>query len=200
MVFLPNIPQPGDFLDDSQNDLLNNNMQLDASFGVDHYAFSNGTSYNGFHNQITSPLIVGGVHPTTAVGIPKIYAMQDSANAGVLHYSRGPNDAVPTPLTTLQSQASPITLNNGSNLTIFNFTGLSRSIAMLYAIDYETINVVYPYIFSLVMWNGTAIVSKDISASAAFSTVSSGSNLIIQNATGTNMTQLFWTLQFLRMQ
>lgn len=201
MVFNPNIPQPDDDLDISQPVLLTNNQDLDNSFGIDHYKFSNATANNGFHNQVTTPLIVGSVHPTTAAAIPKIYAMQDSANAGVLNYSRGPSNAVPTPLTTLQSQAAAISINSGSTLTIFNFTGLTRAIAMLYAVDYETISAIpFPSIVSFVKWNGTSILSTDIQSSAGFGTFSSGTNLIIRNASGTNMTQIFWTLQFLRMQ
>ena len=53
-IFNPNIPQPGDQLSDSQVDLLNNNLALDAAFGVDHYPFSSVTN-SGMHNKIDTP-------------------------------------------------------------------------------------------------------------------------------------------------
>jgi len=51
MPFNPNIPQPTDKLSNSQVDLLNNNIALDATFGVDHIPFST-ASNNGFHKVV----------------------------------------------------------------------------------------------------------------------------------------------------
>lgn len=51
MPFNPNIPQPTDRLAKSQQDLLSNNLQLNTSFGVNHYPFSDLTSFNGMHAQ-----------------------------------------------------------------------------------------------------------------------------------------------------
>jgi hypothetical protein len=53
MAFDANIPQPADFLSTSQGQLLANNAALDASFTVDHTAFSDLTSDNGRHKQVT---------------------------------------------------------------------------------------------------------------------------------------------------
>jgi hypothetical protein len=53
MTFDPNIPQPGDLQSDSQGDLLNNNIALDASFENDHTKFSDTTANNGLHKRVS---------------------------------------------------------------------------------------------------------------------------------------------------
>jgi hypothetical protein len=74
MVFKNNIPLPTDNLSVSQGDLLGNNAQLDTSFGIDHYTFSDLTSNNGFHKKSTYPV---GVDPapvaTTLITYSKNY-------------------------------------------------------------------------------------------------------------------------------
>jgi hypothetical protein len=138
MPFQPNIPQSTDFLSDSQSDLLQNNLQLDTSFGIDHYTFSNLTADNGKHNYVTTPRAVN--NPVTATGHPDVtatqlrfYAMQDTANIGLLQYSRGWDAAgatsgVPSAVTYLQSPNAAQTLNGvpTSTLNIFDFTGITN--------------------------------------------------------------------------
>ena len=48
----PNIPQSTDFLSDSQQDIQSNFQQLDTSFGLNHFPFSNVTANNGKHSYI----------------------------------------------------------------------------------------------------------------------------------------------------
>lgn len=55
MVYRNNIPQATDFLDQSQVDLLNNFAQLDTSFGIDHYEFSDVSGDTGKHKSVTMP-------------------------------------------------------------------------------------------------------------------------------------------------
>ncbi len=53
MPFLPSIPQITDFQDNSQAQLLSNNIALDASFENDHTKFSDTTANNGLHKKVT---------------------------------------------------------------------------------------------------------------------------------------------------
>jgi hypothetical protein len=53
MTYLPNIPQPTDFLSVSQGNLLTNFQSLDSTFDVDHTAFSNTSANLGKHAQVT---------------------------------------------------------------------------------------------------------------------------------------------------
>lgn len=50
------IPQPGDFLSQSQGEILGNFDQLNVQFGVDHTAFNTGSGNgDGFHKKVTFP-------------------------------------------------------------------------------------------------------------------------------------------------
>lgn len=279
MPFNPNIPQPNDDLSDSQLDLLNNNGFLNASFGVDHFPFSDATINNGKHTNVTTPNLsasppvtgaitgatnapicsitspahglttgsiitisgVGGMvqlngntytitntgvntfnlngvdsrafgvytaggtwvlrnHPVTTTD-PKFYGMQDSANVGIIQYSRGPNGAVPTPVTTLQSPAAPITLGSLATTNVLDFTGLSKAYAVLYATNLD-FPLGFDFCQAMARWNGTNLITTNYQIGFAnrISSLASGNVLQVKNLTNTAMTQVFWTLQLIRIQ
>lgn len=52
MTYDPNIPQPGDELSDSQDQILNNFASANTTFGIDHYTFNNATVNKGRHKPI----------------------------------------------------------------------------------------------------------------------------------------------------
>ncbi len=202
MVFNPNIPPPNQDLSDSQPILLTNNQSIDASFGIDHYAFSNATTNNGFHNTVTTPLVVGSAHPVTAAAIPKFYAMQDSNNLGVIQYSRGPSNSVPTPLTSLHSGSGALTLAPNGTTNVFDCTGLTLGFFELSA-QGTTTQPAQPVMFSYIFWNGTSLAS--VGSSSAGSNNTFGPNFsgnIIQikwtSLGGFTLSNLFWTLKLLR--
>lgn len=143
--FNANIPQPTDLISDSQNDLLNNNKSLDGIFGIDHYPFSNTTQNKGFHNTVTTPIILPvppsmtSAHPTTTVN-PIFYAMQDLADVGVIQYSKPPTiapatDEVATPLTHTQSPAAGISMPAGIGQTIdlIDFSSITSAMGTIFA-------------------------------------------------------------------
>lgn len=131
--FNPDIPPSGQFLDDSQPVLLTNNKALDNIFGVDHYKYSTGTTDQGKHNQVTTPIISGSAHPTTATDEPKFYAMQESANQPVLQYSRIGSSGVPSPLTSINNVSGGETLAASATTNVINSTGLSFLHFVVYA-------------------------------------------------------------------
>lgn len=133
MVFKSNIPQPTDILDQSQKDLLGNMQQLDASFGVDHYPFTDVSPNLGKHNKVTTPIISGSAHPVTTTD-PVIYAMEDTANLGLLQYTKGANNAFQTPITSLQSPSTPIVLGAGAETSLLDITGIKHITGIVYAI------------------------------------------------------------------
>jgi len=120
MPFNESIPQPNDLLSDSQGDLLNNNGFLNASFGVDHYAFNDATSNNGKHQVIQMP--VQSAIPVTTTDPVAFSFQQASGNQGILQYLCGPSGVVASPILPLQSSASGITLPPNTPETIFDFT------------------------------------------------------------------------------
>ena len=203
-IFLPNIPQPNDSLDFSQGQLLSNNLGLDTVFGVDHYTFSNASASKGMHNKVTTPLIVGAVHPTTTTN-PVIYGMQDSALLGVLQYSRGLNNAVPTPLTSLQSPSTPIVLAPSTNSNIFDFTGLSLAYGSLVILNQDTPAsglarvATYQFVFGTASGLELTLISR---AASRLSAGVAGNVLIVSNTSPATITfsNVYWTMQFQRIQ
>lgn len=193
MPFLNTIPQPGDFLADSQGDLLANMQQLDISFGIDHYTFSNLTANNGKHNQVTTPNHTPAGHPSTAANEPKFYAMQDTAPLGVIQYSRGPSDAVPTPVTYIHSGAPASILSSGV-VNLLDFTGLSRAIVTVMGF-YDIGSVIND-----VSWNGSGFNIVNQTGVTTVRTQATGNILQIFNGTGSTRNSLFWTLVLHRIQ
>ena len=137
-VLIRNKPEAPDLLSDSQPILKQNNNAIDTSFGLDHYAASSASPKNGMHNVVRTPAYTDYVStvnpsltpPVTAADIPAFYAFQNingsfvpTNNIGVLQFSRGGSDAVPTPVTFLQSPSAGITLAVNSTTDILDFTG-----------------------------------------------------------------------------
>lgn len=200
MVFKSGIPLPGDNLANvSQSDLLNNMQSLDSVYGTDHYAFSNLSANAGYHNTVTTPLIVGGVHPTTTTN-PVFYGMQDSTNLGVLQYSKMPtvNTLQPpaaSPVTYFQSSINPISLAAGATLNVFDFTGIARAMGLLYSMD---TTVATNKVITFFVWNGTNI-STFVLGNTGLLTQVSGSIIQIKNV-GVSTDNIIWTLDFKRLQ
>jgi hypothetical protein len=199
MTFNPAIPTANQLLSNSQNDLLVNMTALDTSFGVDHYKFSDGTSNNGFHNTVTTPLIIGSAHPATVANIPKFYAMQDSANLGVIQYSRGPNSAAPSPVTILQSPVAAIVLVANTPVTVFDFTGLARAMCLFTAVGTSAISTaVSAYAAYMVFWTGTTLIlGTSLSSGGLITATVAGNVLKFQSAIAAG-TNAYWSLEFLR--
>ncbi len=203
MVYKQNIPQPADNLDDSQVDLLGNFQQLDVSFGIDHYKFSDLTSTNGFHNTVTTPAFVDnpatGLPPVT-VAIPKMFGFQFTVNTGILQFSKGPTTVPaeptpPTPLTSLQGKGAGYSINPGASINIFDFTGMPGVISKAYAFDTGANSAEY-----LVCWNGGALtaVTRIGGSSVSLQFIAAGAVLTLKNASGGILAPVVWTLDFKR--
>lgn len=203
MAYTRNQPVASDLLSASQPILRDNTNAADDSFGVDHYKFSDTSPNNGFHNQVTTPLIVGSAHPATTTN-PIFYCMNDAGNIGNLQYSRGPNNAAPTPLTELHSPFGvPLVLLPGQTTNVLDMTGIFVLMGTLYMVNYSTSagsNVISTSNF---IWNSLVPGFKfDTSSSASSNPLvatSSGSILQIRNADiSLTLTAVFWTLNFHR--
>jgi hypothetical protein len=197
-IYNPNIPIASDDLSDSQGQILQNFNRANSSFGIDHYPFADLTVNNGKHNVVTTPAYVAtpptGLAPTTIAAEPKMYAFQDSANLGVLNYSRGPSNAVPTPLTHLQSSAAPIVVTAGNTTPVLDFTGLTEAICMIYATDLGSTTAIN---FGIITWNGS--IMGGVGATLTEITfVAVGNVLHVKNNTAGLFSNLYWTLDVLR--
>jgi hypothetical protein len=202
-------PQPTDFLSNSQQDLLNNFSSANISIGIDHYPFDDDTANNGKHNMVTTPIIIGGEPPTTAANEPKFYALtppnsNDPYTAiGTLQWSRGGSDAVPTPLTTLQSPAGGISINSDDTTNILDFSGISLAYFNVYSVALfsgGTTVIVETYGY----WNGSIFVLTNFARGASsgsgtgLNVVSSTSFLQLENSSSSSASNVYWTLQFFR--
>jgi hypothetical protein len=198
-IYTRNQPIATDDLDISQPQLFNNTNAADTIFGFEHYAFSDKTADRGLHNTVTTPSYVAtpstGLPPTTTVN-PIFYGFQQTTPLGILQFSRGPNDAVPTPLTNIQSPTGGITLLAGGSTNLLDFTGIN--IANFYIIAFDKINV-NASMFNVSFWNGTSFIGI-ISIGQGFTINSSGNILQIKNTTAVDFTQVYWTLNFNRIQ
>jgi hypothetical protein len=86
--FNASIPQATDRLAKSQQDLLQNNQQLDTSFGINHFAFSDPTAFNGMHKQVD---LANGADATVPPFTDTLYtkiAGIGPASTGELFYRR----------------------------------------------------------------------------------------------------------------
>ncbi len=198
MSYNPSIPQAADDLSVSQGQLLQNFGQLDTLFGIDHYKYSNMTSNQGFHNQVTTPGYVAspptGLPPPTGA-TPIFYSFQQSANAGQLQFSRGPNNAVPTPLTRLQSPATPTAIGSGATINIFDFTGLTNASFIFEAYDTSSTPSL---VLAIGFWNGANVGAVNLPVVSLLTAQTSGNFLQLKNVSGGAFNNVYWTLQFMR--
>lgn len=199
-IYTRNQPVATDDLSVSQPILQANTNTADDFFGVDHYKFS-AVSNNGFHNQVTTPSIVGGTDPTTSASIDIFYAKMATANIGILQFSRGYSVAnstpsVPTPVTSLMSPSTPIVIGNGSTTTILDFAGVSVCSAQLFAFDINTNPLIYCDL--RIVSDGTVV--RIVGIQNGLDKAGSGTILQIKNVTGGPLNNVYWTLNFLRVQ
>lgn len=198
MVYTRNQPVASDDLDVSQPFLVNNNNGADDSFGIDHYKFSDLTANNGFHNKVTTPAYVAtpptGLAPVT-ITAPIFYSFQDLAAIGVIQYSRGPSNAVPTPVTSLQSSSVAFPMAPSTSVNILNFSGLTAAICNVYAFGTNTLATITSAT-ATVYWNGTTMSVSTQTGGLQFG--ASGSTLVLVTSPATTLTDVRWTLNFER--
>jgi hypothetical protein len=184
----------------TQPQIRNNFSQANTSFGEEHYAFSDETSNNGLHNTVTTPLIIGSAHPTTESN-PIFYSMQDTMPVGVIQYSRGPNNAAPTPLTKLHSPLTPITLTSNATTNLLDVSGLNFIYGKIYAINAALIGFSLPHIETTFYWaTGVGFIFSTPN-SVGFTMTFSGNVIQLRNSNGTSSyNNVYWTLEIVRMQ
>lgn len=200
--FNPNIPNPGDLLSDSQPVLKTNNQALNNIFGIDHYPFADVSLNQGFHNQVTTPAFSTGTEPSTSTN-PIIFARQQTAPLGVLQYSKGPTNAIKCPITNLQSPGTAIVLIGGNvtNSNILDFTGLNRAFVVLTVSNYQA-GLRDQQIFYISFFNGVGFIFTSIAPvnSTGFRINNTLNIVRISNNNPSTYTQVFWTLQLLRLE
>lgn len=198
-VYQTGIPTGTVNLDVDYLNLQGNFQQLNIVYGTDHYPFDNATPNQGFHNLVTTPPVVNnppdGLPPATAAN-PKLYAFQQYGALGVLQYSRGPTNAVPTPLTNFNSPVTPVPLGpSPATINVIDFVGMAFAFCHIYALD-----IINPsQAVATVIWTGSQILITTLNSLSNLVTIASGSILQLKN-TGPNPKSVFWSLQLIRVQ
>lgn len=110
MTYQANIPQPNDFLDESQSDLLNNFTVLDSSFAKNHYTFSDLTTNAGKHKFVE---LVKQALPATAVGSGSLYTFSPLGASNETNLAYTPdNGGIGYVLTRVIAASSGVFSNN----------------------------------------------------------------------------------------
>lgn len=185
--------------DVSQPKIRTNFQQQNTTYGTDHYAFDNGTANNGFHKQVTSPDQGGDVVTTTN---PAFYAKIPSANIGLIQFSRGPSAPVASPVTFRQSPATPLVLAPAGTTNVLDFSGLTTAIAVLYAADPIYVSgLETARIQAMAYFSSTGPILKIVTFNTSQLTAQvSGTILRLINNGSASMSNVYWTLQFMRLQ
>ncbi len=218
MTFLPNIPTINQNLDFSQSQLLTNNQALNTVYGIDHYEYSNGSVNAGFHNKVTTPQFflnttIDPVYPTVipvTTTNPVIYAYQPTdgagtptTNIGLIQYSRGPNNAVPTPVTKLYGSAviAPAGVQN-----IFDVTGITR-VMLIVTINDDVIANNYNQIAYASFGPGGGgnyrinnLISTVAPTATKLGVISAGNILQITNVGAVPANNVNWAIEIVRIE
>lgn len=202
MSYTPNIPLGSQSVASTQQPINNNFTIANTAFGIDHQAFTVNGATQGFHKKVT--MGSNGSHPLTPLATPVIYANQDNASIGVINYSMpggntGAPALVPTPLTSLQSPTAAIAMGNGTQSLVFDFVGIPNIItAVLYA-ENQVNSALFRTAVSIINWDGAALHARNISqTNVDFSFFVNGTQLELNNLTGSNLVNVYWTLQWIR--
>lgn len=204
MAFNPNIPQAADALSKSQLQLLNNNININTSYGIDHYDFADDTANKGFHNQVTTPIIDPAGHPNTTADYCRFYAMQDDPTLPILQYSRGVSDAVPTPVTNVQGPTGGETVPSTSTIDILDYSTLVDLACEVYAYPLNLLTIPTQAVTAQVMIYaavpGTPAGRIISSGGGGALTIQFGANVLqIANSSGSGIA-VHWVIKILRMQ
>ena len=198
MVYRRDQPVAGQTLRRSQPLLLENTNSADDIFALDHYAFSSLDGNNGLHKKVTNPVQVS--HPSTGANTVALYTVQDNSTIGPLQYSRGENDAVPTPLTSLHS-GSAITLAPLASTNVIDFTGVNQCygyIIVPYIVEVPPVPTITPLLsYAVFNWNGTDLIINNLINVITVAPNVSGNILRVRNNNSTlTATGVYWTLHF----
>lgn len=205
MSFTRNIPLVNQTLSVTQPFLFDNTNSSDSIFGTDHYAFS-ANANNGLHNTVTQPAYQNPIGtpstipPDTTAGFPIIYALNPNTdgNLPVLQFSVGGGNVVPSPLTTLQSISTPISLNAGATTNVLDCTGLNLFYGTLYMYNAQEPQIAAYANTALITFDGTSLAVRNLQGGAVLASVPSGVIIQVKNGSGSVMSNVYWTLQILR--
>ena len=200
-----NTPASNQLQSVSQGIMLDNCNALDERFGIDHYEYSLALPPSGYHKQVTTP--DRGSHPSGAT-YPALYGKAEATtNLGLMQYIKPVNrvvegNQVSTPLTIIQSSETAIVVANGASTNILDFTGISRCFGRAIVGNIENGNRLLTICdFWFFNNSGTPIFKRQLSGDNSSLNISSSSFILqANNTSGSVCNQIFWNIQFQRIQ
>lgn len=203
-VYQPGIPTGTVNLDVDYLSLQGNFQQLNIVYGTDHYPFDNASPNQGFHNLVTTPLVVNnppdGLPPATAAGILKFYAFQQYTALGPLQWSRGQSNAIPTPLTSLHG--GPISIPVLTTVPIIDLAGITRVMLMISAFNDSPLATNKNPCNTFVCFSQGTSNLNNTGITNQLSAVMNGTVLGLRNnnAIANSGAAVYWTLTFIRIE
>jgi hypothetical protein len=199
-VYQPGIPTGTVNLDVDYQNLQGNFEQANIVYGGDHYPFDNASPNQGRHNLVTTPPVVNnppdGLPPATPTGVCKFYAYQKYSAIGLQQWSRGPSNAIPTPLTSLHG--GPISINPFDTENIIDLAGMTRVMLILSGFNDAPLSADKKPLNSFVVFSqGTGNVTA---ISSTILAVITGTMLGIKNGTPSTAGAYYWTITFIRIE
>lgn len=208
MPYVANTPLSSDNLANVSQPQFNANFSaLNTVNAINHYAFDDTTSNLGKHRVVQTPVQV--VIPLTVADEPAFYCSKPLSPAGTapipaLQFSRLPSNGLATPLTCMQSPSTPITMNAATSINIADLTNITNTLIEFYA---YSVNSSFPSsagIFVVLAYNGTVInFINNVSGQSGVKftlSLSAGKVLVLTNSSGGTISNVYWTLKFLRIQ
>lgn len=189
MTYTPVIPVSGETLGGTRDRIRTNFELIQSTFSENHVPI--GALNGGNHTVIRS--VNQSTVPTTPVDEPALYATNDGNSLGVLHYSRGGSDAVPTPLTGLHSPSTPIVLANNATTNMVDFTGITVAAFQVNAVN---LSGILPSYTGTLWWNGAVVAP--VFPQGGFTLALAGNVLQLQNISGGAYNDVYWTINLLR--
>ncbi len=200
-LFDPTIPQPGDFVSDSQQNLLDNNVALNDSFSVNHIPL-NQASHNGKHKFVQMrivPIATVPAIPGTETNEGAIFT-QVIGGRVQLFYTDATNDRK-YQLTNVTNSTDFAKCGQATN----GWTWLGQGIILQYGFSPVSVApIIDPIVFSVSFVGnpysiqfspvGTS-VSGSFSATVSNASISNEGFSISQNISGAgmNLTGAYWT-------
>ncbi len=197
-LYDPLVPTGFVDLDTDYANLQNNFQELDNVYGIDHVKYSVITN-TGFHNKVTTPDQVTA--PVTVTN-PVFYALQLNTAVGLLQFSRGANNAPPTPLTKLYSSDTGFSITSAMDVSVLDLTGFSLAIIRANVVGtYNTIGSAPGLNEAEVYWDGTTLLVQNINNTFnRIFWVDVGNVLTLRWTGAGGATNVFWALEIVRIK
>lgn len=181
------MPQPNDLLSDSQGDILDNFTSLNATYGINHYAFDDTTAgTTGLHKYVGMP--VRGAAPATLPGEGALY-FKNPGTGTALFMVRDNNLGTEVQLTTasvgnVQSSTNGFCWLPGG---LFMQWGLSNVVAGSASINFNT-----P--FSAQAYNVQITpVRSATNVDIVYMVSRTATNFTYFNTSSSGIVQIYWT-------